>query len=62
MSARGSAGWLTSGRPRDRSCPGWIIQEIVSTDRHGLSETLVLMDDTKAVGMSLLWLVSGWEE
>jgi len=36
--------------------------EIVSTDRHGLGETLVLTDGTKAVGMSLLWLVSGWEE
>jgi len=32
-------------------------KEIVSTDRHGLGETLVLTDGGRAVGMSLAWLV-----
>jgi len=31
-------------------------KEIVSTDRHGLGETLVLTDGGRAVGVSLVWL------
>ncbi len=36
-------------------------KEITSTARHGLGETLVLTNGPRAVGMSTVWLVSGWE-
>jgi len=38
---------------------------VTSTARHGLGETLVLMDSTSAVGLSTVWLTSireGWGE
>jgi ribosomal protein S18 acetylase RimI-like enzyme len=36
-------------------------KEITSTARHGLGETLVLMQGTRAIGLSNLWLVSAQE-
>ena len=36
-------------------------KEITSTAQHGLGETLVLMREGRAVGMSVTWLTSGWE-
>ena len=36
-------------------------KEITSTARHGFGETLVLTDDSKAIGMSIVWLISSRE-
>lgn len=36
-------------------------KEITSTARHGLGETLVLPYGVRVVGMSTVWLASGWE-
>jgi ribosomal protein S18 acetylase RimI-like enzyme len=57
--------WLTELREASgQIMPGLdYSKEITSTARHGLGETLVLMDGAKAVGMSSLELVSrieGW--
>ena len=36
-------------------------KEIISTDTHGLGETLILTEGMRAIGMSVVWLVSSRE-
>lgn len=36
-------------------------KEIVSTDQYRMGETLLLLDGEQAVGLSVVWLTSGWE-